>query len=88
MGIFNFRRPSELTDLKSVLRDHVPVIRRFSGGGTVIVDDGTIFVTFICNKDVIPGLQAYPYPIMSWTGQLYGDVLHEFGDFHLQENGK
>ncbi|XP_010917062.1 uncharacterized protein [Elaeis guineensis] len=84
MGISG--RPSELIDLKSVLRDHVPVIRRFSGGGTVIVDDGTIFVTFICNKDAIPGLQPYPHPIMSWTGQLYGDVLHGFGDFHLQEN--
>uniref|UniRef100_A0A6V7QQS3 BPL/LPL catalytic domain-containing protein n=1 Tax=Ananas comosus var. bracteatus TaxID=296719 RepID=A0A6V7QQS3_ANACO len=79
-------RPSELVNINSVLRDQIPVIRRFSGGGTVIVDNGTIFVTLLCNKDDIPGLQPYPRPIMSWTGQFYGEVLREFGDFHLREN--
>ncbi|XP_072978238.1 uncharacterized protein [Typha angustifolia] len=84
MGISG--RPSELINIKPVLSDHIPVIKRFSGGGTVIVDAGTIFVTLICNKDVVPGLQPYPQPIMSWTGQLYGEVLRGFGDFHLREN--
>ncbi|KAL6009107.1 hypothetical protein ACLOJK_022334 [Asimina triloba] len=73
MGISG--KPSELIELESVLRDRVPVIRRFTGGGTVIVDDGTVFVTFICNKDAVPGLQAYPRPIMSWTSKLYGELL-------------
>lgn len=70
-----------------MLRDQIPVIRRFSGGGTVIIDNGTLFVSLICHKNTIPGLQPYPRPIMSWTGQLYGQVLREFGDFHLCENG-
>ncbi|WOK97584.1 hypothetical protein Cni_G06292 [Canna indica] len=84
MGISG--RPSELIELKSVLRDQIPIIRRFTGGGTVIVDGGTIFVSFICNKNAIPGLQPYPHPIMSWSAQLYSDVLSGFGDFHLREN--
>ncbi|XP_042406284.1 putative lipoate-protein ligase A [Zingiber officinale] len=84
MGISG--RPSELVELKPVLRDQIPVIRRFSGGGTVIIDNGTLFVSLICNKNAIPGLQPYPHPIMSWTGQMYGQVLREFGDFHLREN--
>ncbi|XP_058096549.1 uncharacterized protein LOC131242131 [Magnolia sinica] len=84
MGISG--KPSELIELEPVLRDRVPVIRRFTGGGTVIVDDGTVFVTFICNKDAIPGLQAYPRPIMSWTSKLYGEVFQGIGDFHLREN--
>nr|XP_009390305.1 PREDICTED: putative lipoate-protein ligase A [Musa acuminata subsp. malaccensis]XP_009390306.1 PREDICTED: putative lipoate-protein ligase A [Musa acuminata subsp. malaccensis]XP_009390307.1 PREDICTED: putative lipoate-protein ligase A [Musa acuminata subsp. malaccensis] len=79
-------RPSELIELKSVLRDQIPVIKRFTGGGTVIVDDGTVFISFICNKNAISGLQPYPHPIMSWTGQLYSEVLRGFGDFHLREN--
>ena len=70
-----------------MLRDQIPVIKRFTGGGTVIVDDGTVFISFICNKNAIPGLQPYPHPIMSWTGQLYSEVLRGFGDFHLRENG-
>lgn len=85
--IVYLRKPSDLIELETVLRDRIPVIRRFTGGGTVIVDEGTIFITLICNKDAIPGLQPYPHPIMSWTGQLYGEVFQGIGDFHLRENG-
>src|SRR4051812_20139327 len=48
----------------------VPVIRRFSGGGTVFVDDHTHFVTFICNASFAPIL-PYPEPIMRWTEDFY-----------------
>lgn len=70
-----------------MLRDRIPVIRRFSGGGTVIVDSDTIFVTLICNKEAIPGLQPYPQPIMSWSGHFYSRVFQGTADFHLRENG-
>ncbi|KAK0585150.1 hypothetical protein LWI29_023982 [Acer saccharum] len=55
-------KPSELLEIGPVLRDRVPVIRRFTGGGTVIVDSGTVFITLICNKDAVPGVQPYPVP--------------------------
>lgn len=32
------RKVPELVEIQPVIRDHVPVVRRFSGGGTVIVD--------------------------------------------------
>ena len=70
-----------------MLCDQIPVVRRFTGGGTVVVDPSTIFVTFICNKDAVAGLQPYPQPIMSWTGALYNKVFQGIGDFHLRENG-
>ncbi|CAD6265389.1 unnamed protein product [Miscanthus lutarioriparius] len=79
-------RVSELVEIQPVLRDQVPVVRRFSGGGTVIVDQGTVFVTFICNKNAVTGLQPFPRDIMSWSGQLYGKVFDRFGEFHLREN--
>ncbi|KAK6249988.1 hypothetical protein SCA6_003993 [Theobroma cacao] len=79
-------KPAELLEIESVLRDQVPVIRRFTGGGTVIVDCGTIFATFICNKEAVPDLQPYPRPIMSWSSLLYGKVFQGIGDFHLREN--
>lgn len=84
MGISG--KPEELIEVELVLQDQVPVIRRFTGGGTVIVDAGTIFVTFICNKSAIDGLQPYPRPIMSWTGKLYEKVFQTCGGFHLREN--
>lgn len=78
--------PAELLDVESVVRDRVPVIRRFTGGGTVIVDSDTIFVTFICNKDDLPAVQPYPRPIMNWSSDLYKHVFSEGGGFQLCEN--
>ncbi|GMP28843.1 hypothetical protein CsSME_00004214 [Camellia sinensis var. sinensis] len=79
-------KPSELLEVGSVLQDQVPVIKRFTGGGTVIVDPGTIFVTLICNKDDVPGVQPYPRSIMYWSRLLYNEVFKEIGDFQLREN--
>ncbi|KAK6920890.1 hypothetical protein RJ641_014568 [Dillenia turbinata] len=84
MGISG--KPAELIEIEPVLQDHMPVIKRFTGGGTVIVDQGTIFVTFICNKDLIPGLQPYPRPIMNWSSILYNEVFRGIGKFSLREN--
>ena len=44
----------------------IPILRRFSGGGTVIVDENTVFVTFICNK-TDHEFPAYPEPILRWA---------------------
>ncbi|KAK3036613.1 hypothetical protein RJ639_030182 [Escallonia herrerae] len=67
-------KSSELVEIRSVLRDQIPVIRRFTGGGTVIVDHGTIFVTFICNKEAVPTVQPYPRSIMHWSSLLYNEA--------------
>lgn len=44
----------------------IPILRRYSGGGTVIVDENTLFVTFICNKEEL-SFPAYPEPILRWA---------------------
>lgn len=44
----------------------LPVLKRFSGGGTVVIDENTVFVTFICNKSSHP-FPAYPEPILRWA---------------------
>nr|GMC64491.1 putative lipoate-protein ligase A isoform X2 [Ipomoea batatas] len=85
MGISG--NPTELLEINYVLRDKIPVIKMFTGGGTVIVDHGTIFATFICNKDDVPSVQPYPRPIMSWSSLLYSKVFQGVGDFYLRENG-
>ncbi|PQP93122.1 hypothetical protein Pyn_31177 [Prunus yedoensis var. nudiflora] len=84
MGISG--KPAELLEIDLVLRDQIPVIRRFTGGGTVTVDHNTVFVTFICNTDAVAGLQPYPRPIMSWSSLLYSRVFEGRGDFQLREN--
>ncbi|KAL1205402.1 hypothetical protein V5N11_011301 [Cardamine amara subsp. amara] len=79
-------KPCELLELGSVIKDQIPVIKRFTGGGTVIVDKNTVFVSLICNKDDVPNVQPYPRSVMAWSGSLYSDVFNGISDFQLREN--
>ncbi len=80
MGISG--KPDELIDQDKLAERPLPVIKRFSGGGTVIVDEDTLFVTFIFQKDFHP-FPAFPEPIMKWTGALYHSF---FPALTLREN--
>ena len=77
-------KAEELIDLERVKRDGVPLLRRFSGGGTVIVDEGTLFITFIMAEGDVE-CQLFPEPIMRWTADLYAKSWNIPG-FHLREN--
>lgn len=82
MGISGM--PENLLHLPLVRKDQIPVIRRFSGGGTVIVDEETLFITFIFSKNAINVL-PYPEPILRWSAELYVDAWKIPG-FDLLEN--
>ena len=70
-----------------VLAAGVPVVRRYSGGGTVVVDCDTQLVSFIFSAQAAPDVQAFPAPLMKWSGLFYSGVFAEHADFGLQENG-
>ncbi len=80
MGISG--KPDELIDQEKIRKKPIPVIKRFSGGGTVVVDEATLFVTFIFQKDFHP-FPAFPEPIMQWSGSLYHSF---FPAITLREN--
>jgi lipoate-protein ligase A len=82
MGISG--RPDELIDLEAVKRDRIPLIKRFSGGGTVIVDEETLFITFIFEKGTLP-IAPFPEPILRWSGDLYTESW-QIPSFKLVEN--
>lgn len=77
-------KPEELIHLEKMQQTSIPLIRRFSGGGTVVIDENTCFVTFICNTSCIP-IQPFPEHIMRWTEQIYQSVFHPH-PFRLKEN--
>jgi lipoate-protein ligase A len=64
------------------------VVRRFSGGGTVVVDGDTLFTSLIFAADALPGVACYPAPLMSWSESFYRGVFHDLPDFALRENGE
>jgi lipoate-protein ligase A len=75
---------SELIDEKVVNALSLPLIRRYSGGGTVVVDHNTLFVTFIFNLHDF-SLPGFPGHIMNWSKQFYAPFLKDKG-FALREN--
>ncbi|BBN12656.1 hypothetical protein MPTK1_5g21840 [Marchantia polymorpha subsp. ruderalis] len=84
MGISG--KPEKLLDVEKVVKDDLCVIKRFSGGGTVVVDEDTLFVSLICSRSAVPDLQLYPRHIMNWTELLYVPVFEKVHGFKLREH--
>lgn len=82
MGISG--KKEELVDCARAKQAGIPLIKRFSGGGTVIVDEQTLFVTLICEQELL-SFPAYPEPILRWHETLYQEVF-QHPLFHLREN--
>ena len=82
MGISG--KSEELIDKNRLREAPIPLIRRFSGGGTVVVDEDTYFITFICNSSFVP-IPPFPEPIMRWTESIYKPVFFSL-PFRLLEN--
>jgi len=76
--------PKSLLHIDAVKNDNIPVIKRFSGGGTVIVDENTLFISFIMNKQDVD-TPPFPEPILRWSTDLYSKAWN-IPNFHLREN--
>lgn len=74
----------ELVDLPLLAQNPIPLFRRFSGGGTVVVDENTLFVTFILQKEALP-IDPFPESILRWSAALYAKAW-EIPHFSLREN--
>jgi len=82
LGICN--KPNKLVNIQNIQKDPIPIIRRFSGGGTVFVDENTIFITFILSKDFLK-IELFPENIMRWAESFYKKVF-KLKNFKLLEN--
>jgi len=60
-------RPEKLLNVNKVRNDGVTVIKRFTGGGTVVVDHCSLWTTFIGRVSHFPHVQPYPRNIMEWS---------------------
>lgn len=74
----------EVVDQQEWEKDPVPILRRFSGGGTVVVDEGTCFATFICNA-IESSIPPKTRDVLSWSGAMYAPILGDYG-FRIEEN--
>lgn len=82
MGISN--KQEELLHQETFSIRPIPIIRRFSGGGTVVVNEKTLFVTFIFSKKS-HSFPLFPEPIHRWVASLYQEAW-DLPTFALKEN--
>jgi lipoate-protein ligase A len=80
MGISG--NPEELINCEQAAAQDLPLIKRFSGGGTVYIDPHTIFITFICDHTFAP-IPPQSQPILEWALALYEPL---FPSLELREN--
>jgi lipoate-protein ligase A len=82
MGISG--QPTQLLEAAEVFKQEIPVIKRFSGGGTVVIDPHTLFTTWIGNRELLD-IPCFPEPLMRWSGEFYAQAL-QHPAFSLREN--
>ncbi|CEP01424.1 unnamed protein product (mitochondrion) [Plasmodiophora brassicae] len=61
-----------LVHAENAKRDNVRVIRRFTGGGTVYIDENAIMVSFVAGDSIA---DPFPKSIMNWSAGLYEQVM-------------
>lgn len=60
-------KPKDLINLDLVKKDGVLVLKRFSGGGTVVLDHSSLWTTLIGRSDKFVDIEPYPRPIMEFS---------------------
>jgi lipoate---protein ligase len=76
--------PELWVDREQLQKAPIPVFRRFSGGGTVVVDEHTLFATFICNEAAFD-VPAASRSVHAWSETIYKKTFKGI-PFSLQEN--
>ena len=81
-------KPERMLHVDAARRSGLPVIRRFSGGGTVVTDADTLFASFIVAEGALPDVEPYPDPMLNWSARVYDDALRRCGSdgFELRAN--
>lgn len=82
MGISG--QPEQWVNTHLLEKHPVPLIRRFSGGGTVFVDENTHFVTFIGNSEEL-SVSPCPQKVLTWTESIYRPLFPGV-EFQIREN--
>lgn len=83
-------KPHRLIDVAAAHEDDLLVIKRFSGGGTVVVDANTQIVSLVMNGDAVAPTPLFPHPLMRWTEDLYkkknAGVFRDVPNWRLHQN--
>lgn len=77
-------KSEQLVNLNNAKKDNISLIKRFTGGGTVFVDQNTLFVTFIFSQEFLK-IDLFPESIIGWAETFYKKILEKY-NFQAKEN--
>jgi len=81
-------KPDQLLNVEMVREDGVLAIKRFSGGGTVVVDHSSLWTTFIGRNVDFPHVEPFPRSIMEWSANdVFSNVFKRMKSDALMSNG-
>jgi lipoate-protein ligase A len=81
-------KPKALLNTEKVKEDGVVVVKRFSGGGTVVLDHNSLWTTWIGRNADFPDLEPFPRPIMKWSAEtVFGPAFRQLKEQASQEAG-
>ncbi len=83
-------KPDQLLNLEKVKKDQVLVCKRFSGGGTVVLDSSSLWTTVIGRTKDFTHVQPYPRDIMEWSAkEVYGPTFEHMTTMNsMKHHGK
>jgi lipoate-protein ligase A len=62
-------KPDRLLNIDNIIQDKVLVVKRFSGGGTVVMDHNSVWTTLIGRTQDFPNVEPFPRSIMEWSAK-------------------
>lgn len=68
-------KPEHTVNLDTTQQDNIPMIRRYTGGGTVYITPSIRFLGIVMNKDDIVPFSPFPVGVMDWTSLIYADFI-------------
>eukprot|EP01080_Neovahlkampfia_damariscottae_P006706 gene6706-10871_t len=83
MGITG--KPEKLINIQNTKNDKIPIIKRYTGGGTVFVDENTYFSSFIGETNLLGDKKPFPKDIMKWSEEFY-KLVFRHDKFSLRED--
>lgn len=82
-------KPDVMVHVEHAKKEGIPLIKRFSGGGTVVVDKDTVMMSIIMNgKEALPHVERFPKQIMEWCESFLSKHMKDTlgGEFRLREH--
>jgi lipoate-protein ligase A len=81
-------KPEELLNLQLVQQDSPLLVKRFTGGGTVVLTQDSLLTTIIGRNHLTPQVEPFPRSIMDFTASTIFKPTFRYMEKHIIEESR